>query len=169
MDIVQKLKQDAIAKGLCDKWKRKFKENMDIPELVKMYIKGIDFCISNDYPTLEYLRSEIKGKCETYGVFIDDIVQSSNIEDIVLNGNCKAELDYFGYSVCRIYARHNSEVNIKASENAYLTIDAFDNTILNIEASEKCKVFITQYGKAKVNINSGIENVSLKKINKETY
>lgn len=168
-ETIQQLKKDAIAKGLCDKWQKKFKDNIEIPALVRMYIKGIDFCIINDYPALNYLRTEIKGKCEAYGVFVDDIVQASNLEDVVLNGKCKAELDYFGYSVCRIYARHDSEASIKASENAYLTIDAFDDSILNIEAFGKSKVNVSQYGDSKINISGNTENVTVKLMNKKTY
>ena len=169
MNTIQQLKQDAISKGICSRWQSKFKDEMSLKRLVRMYVKGIDFCISEDYPTLAFLRTEMKGKCEPYGVFIDDIVQWHNASDVVLNGTCKAELKYNEYSVSRLYVRHDSTADVIVSGNALVTIDAFDNSVLNVVASEKCKVVIAQYGNSKVNIKQGLENVSVKFMNKKTY
>ena len=168
-NLIEQLKKDAIAKGLCELWQSKFKTDLSLEMLSKMYIKGIDFCISEDYPTLDFLRDEMKGQCELYGIFIDDIIQNSNLKDVVLNGNCKAELSYFGYSVCRIYARHGSVVNIEASENSYLTIDCFDNSVLNINTTDKSKVTVAQYGNSIVNVRGNLENIVIRKMNKKTY
>jgi hypothetical protein len=168
-NLIEQLKKDAVSKGLCELWQAKFKTDLSLKMLCKMYIKGIDFCISEDYPTLDFLRDEMKGQCEPFGIFIDDLVQSSNMTDVVLNGKCKAELSYFDYSVCRIYARHDSVVDIKASENAYLTIDCFDNSVLNINATDKSKVTVAQYGNSIVNVRGNLENILIRKMNKKTY
>lgn len=170
--LIQVLKSDAIGKGLCVPWQSKFKQGMSIEALVKMYIKGIDFCISENYPALDFLRTEFKGICEPYGVFIDESgISLHNHPDIVLNGTCSAELDYSGYSVSRIYARHESKIKVEASGNSRVTIDAFDKSHTVICAKDTSNVVISLYGTATVEILSQTPTSKIKIIhtNKETY
>ena len=74
MELVQQLKEDGKAKGLCRMWQMKLRTGLDYEQLIQLYIKGIDFCISENYPTLDFIREHFKGKCEVYGVFVDDEV-----------------------------------------------------------------------------------------------
>ena len=128
MELVQQLKEDGKAKGLCRMWQMKLKTGLDYEQLIQLYIRGIDFCISENYPTLDFIREHFKGKCEVYGVFVDDeVTDKVNLPDVVLNGDCKAMLEYDGYSVSRLYVRHDSEVAVIVSDNAIVTIDLFDN------------------------------------------
>ena len=76
MELVQQLKEDGKAKGLCRMWQMKLKTGLDYEQLIQLYIRGIDFCISENYPTLDFIREHFKGKCEVYGVFVDDEVTS---------------------------------------------------------------------------------------------
>lgn len=148
METIDKLKSDGIAKGLCRQWQRKLHSGLSIEELAQLYIKGIDFCISEDYPTLDFLREHFKGKCEPFGVYVDDdIPQTKNKPDMVLNGACRAMLEYDGYSVSRLYVRHDSEVAITASDHAMLTIDLFDRAKIHISVvGDDTRVIINAYG-----------------------
>lgn len=103
MELVHQIKQDGIAKGLCRLWQMKLKPGLGVDSLAELYIRGIDFCIKNDYPTLDFLRTNFKGKCEDYGVYVDDEVVEKNRKDVVLNGGCKAMLEYDGFAVSNIY------------------------------------------------------------------
>lgn len=168
MELVQQLKKDGIGKGLCTPWQRKLRPGMSMKAMVGLFIKGIDFCISENYPTLEFIRMNFKGHCEEYGVFVDDDVKvEKNQQDIVLNGNCMAFMKYDGYSVSRIYARHETKAAIDASGHAILTIDAFDNTELFVGTSGGAKVLVNLYGNAHVEcVGMGI---NVRFMNKETY
>lgn len=148
MELIQQLKQDGIDKGLCRLWQGKLRAGLSTEELAKLYIKGIDFCISEDYPTLDFIREHFKGKCEPYGVYVDDeIPQTSNKPDMVLNGACKAMLEYDGFSVSRLYVRHDSEVAVVISENAIVSIDLFDNAKIHISViGNEARVNINAYG-----------------------
>ncbi len=98
METIDKLKSDGIAKGLCLQWQRKLHAGLSVEELAKLYIKGIDFCISEDYPTLDFLREHFKGKCEPFGVYVDDdLPPTKNKPAMVLYGACRAMLEYAGY------------------------------------------------------------------------
>lgn len=169
MGVVEQLKQDGIEKGLCRLWQRKLTGDMDMSELSELYIKGIDFCISEDYPTLEYLRTTFKGECEPYGIYIDDDVDElKNASDAVFNGDCKAFLEYDGFAVSRVFARHNTKASVNVSDNAIVTIDAFDNSVLVVAVSgDNAQAIVNLYGNAKVEaIGMGI---TVNYMNKNTY
>lgn len=159
MELVDTLKKDGIDKGLCRMWQMKFRKGMDTKALIEMYIKGIDFCIAEDYPTLDFIRDNFKGICEPYGAYVDDEIDLENTPDIVLNGDCKAMLRYNGFHVSRIYARHNSQIAVNAEDNSLVTIDAFDSANLVVAtAGDKAQVIVNIYGDAQVNcIGSGIQ------------
>lgn len=149
MELIEQLKKDGIDKGLCRLWQGKLKAGLSTEELAKLYIKGIDFCISEDFPTLDFLREHFKGKCEPYGVYVDDDVPNiKNAPNLVLNGACRAMLEYDGFTVSNLYVRHNSEVAVIASDNAMLTIDLFDNAKLHISVvGDETRVNINVYGR----------------------
>ena len=168
MELINQLKEDGTAKGLCRLWRMKLRQDLSVEELAKLYIKGIDFCISEDYPTLDYMRDNFKGKCEPYGIYMDDRVEALNKADIVLLGNCAALLEYDHFNVSRIYARHNSQGAVIVGDHAYVTIDAFDNSDLAIAvAGTDARVIVNLYGNSKIKTyGSGI---SVNEMNKTAY
>lgn len=153
MELIQQLKQDGIAKGLCQPWQNKLRDGVSMKRLVDLYVRGIDFCIKNDYPTLDFIRENFKSKCEPYGVFVDEQdLELRNVPDVVLQGDCKGTLSYGGYSVCRAFIRHQSEAAIKVSGYACITIDVYDDAYLNLETvGSSSKVWVNVYGKARIN------------------
>lgn len=148
MELTEQLREDGAAKGLCRQWQMKLHKGLGMAQLVKLYIDGIDFCISEDFPTLPFLREHFKGACEPYGVFVDDdIPQALNVPDIVLNGACRAMLEYDGYSVSRLYVRHASRAAVAVSGHAVLTIDVFDEARLHISVvGDRAMVNVNLYG-----------------------
>ncbi len=158
MDLINQLKTDGTEKGLCRQWRMKLQPGMSVEDLAKLYIEGIDFCISEDYPTLDFLRKHFKGSCEPYGVFVDDEVKERNAPDVVLNGDCKAILEYDGFTVSRIFARHNAQGAVNVSDHAIVTVDAFDNSNLAVAtAGSNAQVIVNIYGNARVEVfGSGI-------------
>lgn len=168
MELKKQLKQDGIAKGLCSQYQGLLDRCDTVEKKVRLFIRGIDFCIKNDYPTLEFIR-KFKGQIEPYGVYVDDeITGLRNIPDVVLNGECKVMLEYDEYSVSRLYIRHNSQAVINVSDHAIVTIDAFDSSHLVIAvAGGKAQVLVNKYGDAQVEcIGSGIK---VNNKNKKTY
>ncbi len=174
MELIEQLKSDGIDKGLCRLWQKKLKAGLSVEELAKLYIKGIDFCISEDYPTLDFLREHFKGACEPFGVYVDDeIPPTKNKPDMVLNGACKAMLEYDGYSVSRLYVRYDSEVAVIVSDNAIVTIDLFDNARLHLSVVGKdAAVNVNVFGKNAETEYIGITpttKVNVKYNDKTTY
>lgn len=153
MELIEQIKQDGIAKGLCRLWQGKLKNNLSVKQLVDLYVKGIDFCISEDFPTLAFLRKHFKGRCEDYGVFIDEKMKMPvrNMRNLVFNGECTAMAEYDGYAIGNIYVRGKSLVGVSVMGNAFITIDAFDDTQLAVAvAGSSAKVNVHLYGNAKI-------------------
>ena len=148
MELVEQLRKGGTEKGLCHLWQMKLRGNLDTEALVKLYIKGIDFCICEDYPTLDFLRTHFKGYSEPYGVYIDeDMPILANKADLVLNGACRGMLEYDGYSVSRLYVRHTSEIAVNVSDHAIVTIDLFDNSKLHLSVvGDEASVILNVYG-----------------------
>ncbi|HBG40091.1 MAG TPA: hypothetical protein DDW85_01590 [Porphyromonadaceae bacterium] len=167
-ELINTLKRDAIDKGLCRRWQLKFNSRMSYQELSEMYIKGIDFCICEGYPTIDFMRKNIRSKCEKYGIFIDSKdINLKNVPDIVLNGECRAELQYDGFSVSRIFIRHTAEATIVVSGHAYLTIDAFNFSRIKVKTIENARVLINQYGNSVSECEGDGIKINFK--NKKTY
>ena len=148
MELVEQLRKDGTEKGLCRLWQMKLRGNLDTEALVRLYIKGIDFCICEDYPTLDFLRAHFKGNSEPYGVYIDeDMPTLANKADLVLNGACRGMLEYDGYSVSRLYVRHTSETAVNVSDHAVLTIDVFDHAKVHLSVvGDDASVILNVYG-----------------------
>lgn len=170
MELVEQLRKDGVRKGLCQQYQGLLQGDLSVEELVKLFIGGIDFCIKYNYPTLDFMRDRFKGKSEPYGSFVDDVVQDPlvNVPDLVFNGDCKAMAEYSGFSVSRIFVRHNTQMSVNVSDHAVVTIDAFDNTYLAIAvAGNDAQVIVNLYGDAKVDcMGTGINVINK---NKKTY
>ena len=166
-ELVNQLKADGTEKGLCQLYQLKLRGCKDVEALVKLFIKGIDFCVNNNYPTLEFMRQNFKGKAEAYGGYVDDEVNEVNQPNAVLNGECKGKLKYTGYSVSRLILRHTSKAAVNVEDHAYLTIDAFDNTHLYLAvAGSNAEGIVNVYGDAQVDCDgSGIKVVNKHKNN----
>lgn len=169
METILQLKVDGTNKGLCDQWQSKLTKTSGVKRLSDLFFRGIDFCISEDFPTLEFMRENFKGKAEKHGIFIDHEIQyEENFPQMVLNGDCNASLLYDQYNVSQLYIRHNSKVKIAVKDHAILTIDAFDDSEIEIETlSNGCKAFVNLYGNSKVTHKG--TRVVIRKKNKETY
>ena len=158
MELVEQLRKDGIAKGLCQPWQMKLRDGSSMQRLIRLYIRGIDFCIKNDYPTLEFIRQNFKGKCEPYGVYVDDDVHLVNNERLVVQGDCKGELSYTDFSASSLYIRHNSDITVNVSGHAVLAIDMFDNSHINlVVAGTRAKVFVSIYGDARIDAKGKVK------------
>ena len=173
MNLAQQLAKDAKTKGICDSWHKKLKSlDNNKRAMLMMYLRGIDFCISNDFPTNDFIRDNFKGEMEDYGIFLDDDnIQVVNYKKIVALGSCKGEIEVTGYTTSEIIVKHQSDVKIIAGEHAFIVVDLFDDAKIEVTASDKAKVKINRYG-GRVIIPSGsndYEMIRVTETHKKTY
>lgn len=146
MNISKQLAKDAKKKGICEPWHNELKRLDDKKAMVEMYVKGIDFCLSNDYPSNAFIAKHFKGVMEDFGVFLDDQIDIVNNNRCVSLGLTKGRIEVNSYGVCEVFAKHDSELRIIAKDNAFVEVDIFDNSTIYIHAQDRAKVHINQYG-----------------------
>ena len=78
MEVNKRLARDAKKKGICEEWYGRLIDTKGKDELIKMYLEGIDFCLSNEYPSNEFIRQHFVGTCEAYGVFLDQAITAGS-------------------------------------------------------------------------------------------
>lgn len=148
------LAREAKKKGICEDWHRELSQLTDKEDMVRMYIRGIDFCISNNYPSHDYMRANFKGVMEKFGVFLDDKIDEVNSKIAVCHGTTSGSLTYYGYAVGEVIIKDRSEITINASDNAFVMVDVFDDAIVDVIASGDAKVCVNRYaGGSVINIS----------------
>jgi len=141
------LKGRAIELGLCEKWQSEWDKEETKQELIEKYLKGIDFCISHDYPKLEFIKAYFpKNLLFQNGIFVDDKVDAINIKTAVLLGESSGKVRYEGLRAGSVYVRHSSVLRIEAVEGARVFVEIYDDCIVTVTADEHSKVFIYQHG-----------------------
>lgn len=155
--------------GICENWYMTLKNENDIDKMLEMYVKGIDFCLSNDYPSNDFIHDNFKGKMEKHGIHLDEVLDIESKPTIIALGKCKGMITSNLFDVCQIFAKHESELIITAHGNSFVMIDIFDNAKVTIFAYDNAKVCINRYG-GKVT-QSKNENSIIKVIekNQKTY
>ncbi len=169
MDLTLRIKEDGARKGMCAFYQGKLIEGLSIQRLSTLFFRGIDFCIGNDFPTLEFLRKNIRSQGDQYGFCLDNKdVRETNIPRLCLNGECKARLQYQNCNLGRLYVRHGSSAKLFVSGTSVVTIDAFDDSHLDIiVAGNDSKVLVYLYGNA--TCTAAGQGVKITHKNKQTY
>lgn len=141
------LREQARGFGLCDKWYDGWDRRSSEQELIDKYLKGIDFCIKHDYPTLSFIKENFNHKrLLMNGIFVDESVDTSNVQTLVLLGNSSGVSRYDGLHVGNIYLRHTSQLTVEASDSAKVFIEAWENCKLRVVATGSSKVFVYWHG-----------------------
>lgn len=175
MDIENKilardLAREAKEKGICSEWHERLLKCRTKQEMLDMYVRGIDFCLSNDYPSNAVIRAHFKGSMEDYGVFLDDKVELTNYRRCVALGSTAGTVRVSGFSVCEVFAKHSSRIEIKASGHSFVEVDVFDDAEVRVTASGSAKVHINRYGGGRVfTENQGVAYIKVVDKKKKTY
>ena len=56
MKVNRELARLAKQNGICEEWFNDLLTTEDKGKLIKMYLDGIDFCLSNEYPPLPFIK-----------------------------------------------------------------------------------------------------------------
>lgn len=154
-NISDKYKAKAIKLGLCDKWTNEWKDNCSREELVEKFVKGNDFCIMNDFPSIEEIKSDFGDIINNYGVYADQDVSVKNPDFVMLCGKCKAEIiveDKF----CDIYIRHYSEAKVHVIGSGRAFIRMYDNSCIEVLSEMKGRAYIYDYCGAVIRTDGNI-------------
>lgn len=167
--VAKELARQAKKAGICEEWHSQLKQLTDKEAMIDMYIRGIDFCLSNDYPSNDFIRDNFKGIMEAKGIILDDEIALVNPRRCVALGDTSGRISVGGYSVCEVFAKHHARLCIIASGNAFVEVDAFDDSLLSVIASDEAKVHINRYGGAIEVEKNGNAIVKFVQKNQKTY
>ena len=169
MNLSHELAKQAKRNGICEDWYLALKNEKDIDSLLDMYIKGIDFCLSNDYPSNDFISKNFKGKMETHGIHLDEVLDIVNERKIIALGKTLGTVDINGFEVSEIFLKNNSEITILASGNSFVMVDIFDDAKVIVFASGDAKVCINRYGGNVFQYSKDDSCIKLIEKNKKTY
>jgi hypothetical protein len=81
IELNEYILQKAIEANICEEWADKIASASGSAELMDMYCKGIDFCLSNNFPSNNYLVKLAGDELVKHGVYVDGVI---TVEDIAL-------------------------------------------------------------------------------------
>lgn len=145
MNISEELKSKAISLGLCAEWTKDW-GMPDKDELCDKYIRGIDFAIEHDYPSLDYMKANFDGIMQKHGIYVSEELHLLNPSMVIANGKCYGAVYFDCYTVGRLYVRHNSDLSIIASGNSKVFISMYDQCRMNVICRENAKVYVYRHG-----------------------
>lgn len=148
--LAKELAREAKKKGICKEWHSELKGLRDKKAMIRMYLKGIDFCLANDYPDNEFIRKHFKGEMEELGVFLDDEIRVEDKRQVVCLGETHGQIAVSKFNVARIYVKHGSNLKIIAKDRAFVMVDVFDSAVVDVCASDKAKVCVNLYHGSRV-------------------
>jgi hypothetical protein len=146
MKLNKELAKEARRKGICKEWHNQLKNLEDKRQMVEMYIRGIDFCLKNNYPGNDFILEHFNGIRTEYGIFVDDTINILNQNRCVALGKTTGRVETTGYGICEIFVKHHFVLTIVAKDNAFVMIDIFDNAEIEAIALNNAKVCVNQYG-----------------------
>lgn len=164
-ELADELINGASGLNMCMDGQRNLLSASGKTDMVSAFWKGIDFCLARNYPDLSTLKHFFLPELQAQHVYIDESVSLVNESRAAFLGDCAAEFIANEYAVSRLYVKHNSQLTVKASGNAFVMVDALDNTLVKVEVSGTAKVIVNLYSKARI---SG-EGAKVVHKNRETY
>ena len=171
-NLSKTLAKEAKKKGICKEWHTALKSLTDRKAMVEMYLRGIDFCLRNDYPANDFIKAHFGDIAPRMGVCVDSEISVENSPKCVCLGQTFGKVSTTGFNVCEIFAKHEAEINVVATDNAFVMGDVFDHSVVNIHAHDRAKVCVNQYGNGS-HVNIIVEDaeaqVKIRVKNSKTY
>lgn len=141
-ELSDKLKQKAISLRACEKGLNEW-GNLDKYELCEMYIRYIDFCLLNRYPSNKILKKEFAGVREKFNIFVDDTnLFISNPKWSIFNGSCDCVVTFNDFGIGEMYVKDNSRVSLVALDNSIVHVSLIDDAKIDIVSSKYTRVFV---------------------------
>lgn len=164
MNLSDILKTKAIEKDLCEEHTNKW-HKMDKSELIKYYVKNIDWCIERDYPGKDFIQKNFtQEELNSNGIYIGQCISEINMnshESLILI-DCYGNISFPKHHVCRCYLSHNSTVSLNVTDRCCVFIDMYDDCTISITTIGNARAIVYTYGDNKVTFNENVKIVKKK-------
>ena len=104
--------------GLCKQWTSEWSDGSSRDELVDKFVRGLDFCIEHDWPSVDVMKRDF-----------GDVIQR-----------------YSGNSVGDVYVRHDSRACIAVNGLARVHVTVYDRGVVSVCCDEDAQCFIYLHG-----------------------
>ena len=125
------LREMARVEGLCDQWYGEWSDDDSIDDCLDRYIRGHDFTISKDWPSLDFIRKNFDIQdLHRHNIYLDEKVDIADADNgyYVFLGNCDAIVWVNGFKATTIFCRHDSHVNVFAADGARVFVRYYDHS-----------------------------------------
>ena len=155
-NFAKQIQKEAQALGACSPGLDDLKQVGDNKAgLIQLYLKKLEFCLENDFPSKDFIREHGKGIMESFGVFLDDRINLTNYSKCVALGKTTGNVIVTSYGVSQVYAKHTSDLVIEASDNAFVMVYVYDDAKVTVNAHDRAKVYFNRYGGKIATANDG--------------
>lgn len=139
----EELRTQAIKNGLCAAWRHSWESDKTQQELIDMYVKGIDFSLLHDWPSVNFIKANFDRELLNRNLlFVDEDIDLDNAPSgvYVLNGECSGIIRLAPWAVATLYLRHNTNIRIIAGDFARVFVRLYDNADATVNAGESTVV-----------------------------
>lgn len=158
----EELRSKAISLGLCEQWQGYWKKDWDDRKMIERYKEGIDFCLANDFPSVEYIKSHFsKEDLRNGGLFMDDKRSVLNERLIVIRGFSDIHARYNGNTVAEIYITDSSTLKLSAKNDCHVIVHVWGNAQVDISQEDNAMVLAIKHT-VTCNVQTNKGNATLK-------
>lgn len=156
------LRTKAIQLGLCQQWQDDWKDDWSKDEMFSKFFEGIDFCIANSYPSVEFIKKYFtKDELIRHNALVDIDRSILNVREAAVFGSSNVIARYNGRSGGRIYVKDNASLNVIAHNASHVIIHVIGSARVNASCHESARVVIIKHSKD-CEINTSGENIEIK-------
>lgn len=172
--IIKKIQLERAAKraGCCPDYRGRILRAKDDEELLDIYTKGIRFCMSRDYPSLDFSKKNFtKEEINRRGIYISENLEGKEGRHraMVALGDCTGRLHFGDFLVCRLVAKDNAKFDITVDGHAILMADILGNASVTFHVKDNARLVAYHYGDAATpTIDTEGENTTIKVQHRKT-
>lgn len=125
------LREMGRAKGMCDKFYDEWKDDDDIDTVIDRFVPGFDFCVKQDYPSLDFVCKNFrKDVLHRHNIYVDEEVdlKAEKSGYYCFLGTCTGKLYVDDLLAVTVYVRHHSDMDIIASNGAKVFVYVYDGS-----------------------------------------
>lgn len=146
------LRNKAIKHGMCESVRGIWNRDLSYDELYDIFIKNFDFSVDNDWLDYDFCKEVIPIEVlHRLHVYIDEELEITDTESgyCVFLGHCNVKLTVSGFKAVTVYCRHNSVVNVTASDGARVFVRYYDQSTGECNSDSVSKIRKYVYHKNK--------------------
>lgn len=117
---------------LCDVWYSEWDDDSDIDALLDKFVRGHDFCITNDYPSLPFIREHLlryRDALHRHHIYVDESVDlTADNGTYIFLGACTGRLVARGLHTVSVYCRHESVLDVSALEGSNVFVSTYERS-----------------------------------------